>query len=114
VEYMVARTGQVEIEKNKMEIDTEELELELIDHGLEDLKEEEDKILLLCDFTDYGTLQQALETNKIEVKESELLRIPSHTKSLSDEQVEDMIKLVERLEEDEDVVNVFHNMDESE
>jgi len=114
VDYMFARKGQFHVEKDKLEMDTEELELELIDHGLEDLKEEEDKVLLLCDFTDYGTLQQALETNSIEVKESELLRIPSHTKTLTDEQVEDMIKLVERLEDDEDVVNVFHNMEDSE
>ena len=114
VDYMFARKGQFHIEKDKLGMDTEELELELIDHGLEDLKEEEDKILLRCDFADYGALQQALEANKIEVKESELLRLPSHTKTLNDDQVEDMIKLVERFEDDEDVVNVFHNMDESE
>jgi len=114
VDYMFARKGEFHLEKEKLALDIEELELELIDHGLEDLREEEEEIVLICDFSDYGTLQQALESNSIEVKESQLLRIPSHTKTLSDEQVEDMIKLVEKLEDDEDVVNVFHNMEDTE
>lgn len=94
------------------ELDPEELELELIDHGLDELKREEEMLVLYTNFSDYGTLQKALEERSLEVEHSELLRIPTHAKALNDEQVEDVIKLVEKLEEDEDVINVFHNMDE--
>lgn len=109
VDYMFARKGVFRIKAEGQ--DSEELELELIDHGLEELTQEDDQFVLTCDFTDYGTLQKALEDKGIEVESAELVRIPSHTKTLSEDEVEDVIKLIERLEEDDDVVNVFHNMD---
>ena len=71
---------------------------------------EEAFLELYCDFTDFGSLQKALEERGLEVENTELVRIPSHTKELSDEEVEDVIKLIEKMEEDEDVINVFHNM----
>ena len=55
--------------------------------------------------------EKALENKQIEPEQSEFYRIPSHTKSLTDEQVEDVVNLIEKMEEDEDVLNVFHNMD---
>ncbi len=109
VDFMFERKGQFKIDKNG--VDLEELELELIDHGLEDILSEDDALVLYCDFSDFGSLQKALEAKGLEVKEAELVRIPTHTKKLSDSEAEEVIRLVDKMEEDDDVVNVFHNMD---
>lgn len=109
VEFMFSRKGVFKVKTEGL--DPEELELELIDFGLEELKREDDTLVLYADFTDFGSLQKALEERNIEVESSELVRIPTHTKELSDEEVEDVIKLIEKMEEDEDVINIFHNMD---
>ncbi len=112
VDYMFSRKGIFKIKEE--EIDLEELELELIDHGLDELKREDEFLLLYSSFADYGTLQKALEERNIEVESSELVRIPAHTKELSDADADEVIRLIEKMEEDDDVVNVFHNMDMSE
>ncbi len=112
VDYMFTRKGQFKIKAEG--VNPEELELELIDHGLDDMQQEDEHIVLYCSFEDYGSMQKALEDRKIEVQSAELLRFPSHTKELSDDQAEEVIKLIEKLEEDEDVINVFHNMDMTE
>lgn len=112
VDYMFNRKAVFKI--NAEGLDTEELELTLIDYGLEELQRDDDKIVLQCAFEDYGALQKGLEELDLEVQESELVRLPSHTKSLSEEEVEEVIKLIEKMEEDDDVTNVFHNMDMSE
>ncbi len=109
VSFMFDRKGVFRIKNSGF--DLEELELELIDHGLEEIKIEDDQIVLITEFEDFGKLQKALELKQIEPEQSEFYRIPSHTKSLTDEQVEDVVNLIERMEEDEDVLNVFHNMD---
>lgn len=111
VDYMFTRKAEFKI--NAEGLDRESLELELIDHGLEEVKEEEDNLLALySEFEQFGSLQKGLEEQGIEVQSAELIRIPSHTKSLSEEEVEDVIKLLDKLEEDEDILNVFHNMNE--
>lgn len=109
VEFMFDRKAVFKIKAGDQ--DPEELELELIDFGLDEMKREEDLLVLYSKFEDFGSLQKALEERGIEAESSELVRIPSHTKELSDEQVEDVIKLIEKMEEDEDVINIFHNMD---
>jgi YebC/PmpR family DNA-binding regulatory protein len=93
----------------------DDLELELIDHGLDELGESNDDngnpiIVLRCAFTDFGSLQKALEEKNITAISAELEWIPSTTVPVTDEQAEDISKLIERLEEDEDVNKVFHNM----
>lgn len=95
--------------------DLEEMELELIDHGLEELGESDDDngnpiIVLRCAFTDFGKLQKALEDKNITPISAELEWIPTNTVPVTDEQAEDVSKLIERLEQDEDVNKVFHNM----
>ncbi|PHN08523.1 YebC/PmpR family DNA-binding transcriptional regulator [Flavilitoribacter nigricans] len=111
VEYMFAHKGVFKV-KNEG-VDVEMLELELIDHGLEEMKaEEEGNLALYTEFEEYGALQKGLEEQGIEVQSAELVWVPSHTKTLSEEEVEDVIKLLDKLEEDEDVINVFHNMNE--
>ena len=112
VSYMFERKAVFRIKAEGLALD--ELELELIDHGLEELKTEDEWAMLYSPFEDFGALQKALEERNIEVENAELVRIPSHTKKLTDEEVEDVIKLIEKMEEDEDVVNIFHNMDMSE
>ena len=92
----------------------DELELELIDAGLEDIKREDGEVVLYTDFTDFGTMQKALEERGIEPSSAQLEWIPTMTKKLNDDEVDQVIKLVDRLEEDDDVLNVFHTMDMSE
>ncbi len=110
VDYMFSRKGIFTIKKDTAG-DLEEFEFEMIDHGLEEIKPEDDDLLLFCDFADYGSLSKALDDKSIEPSESKLDRIPSIHKKLNDEQVEEVIKLIEKMEEDEDVLQVFHTMD---
>ena len=107
---------------NKGDIDPEELELELIDHGAEEVfvedadEEEQDqstKIVIYGDFTNFGSLQSALEGMGHEIISSGMERIPNVTKELSGDAVADVEKLLERIEEDDDVQNVFHTMVEA-
>jgi len=96
-------------------VNMDDLELELIDHGLDELGESNDDngnaiIVLRCAFTDFGNLQKALEDKNIQPLSAQLEWIPTTTVPVTDEQAEDISKLIERLEEDEDVNKVFHNM----
>lgn len=92
----------------------DELELTLIEHGAEDIVEQDDDIIAYTSFHDFINMQRALEAAGIAVTTAELRRIPNTTVTLSDEQAEDLIKLLDRLDDDDDVQNVFHNMNESE
>ena len=109
VDYMFTRLGVFKVKPQGL--DLESLELDLIDHGLQEIKEEDGLVSLYCNFEDFGNPSKALEEKGLEVESSELVRIPSHTKTLSEEQVEEVITLLDKMEDDEDVVNVFHNMD---
>jgi len=92
-------------------LDAESLELELIDAGLDEMGEDsEGNLVLRCDFNDFGNLQKALEDKGLTPVSSELEWLPLNTVSLSDEQAEDVFKLIERVEQDDDVQRVFHNM----
>lgn len=91
-------------------IDMEELELDLIDFGLDECFVDEDEIMIYADFTSFGPIQKYLEDHNLEIKSFSFERIPNDMKTLSPEEAEEVEKLVARLEEDEDVVNVFHNM----
>jgi YebC/PmpR family DNA-binding regulatory protein len=96
-------------------LQAEDLELELIDFGLEELGEGtgengEDILVVRCAFTDFGNMQKALEDKSITPISAELEWIPTVTVPVSDAQAEDVSKLIERLEQDDDVQKVFHNM----
>ncbi len=91
-------------------IDLEEFEFEYIDHGLEEIFEDEDGIMVYGAFADYGNLQSAIEGNGIEIISSGFEHIPQTTKKLDEEQTKDVEKLLEKLEEDDDVQEVYHNM----
>ncbi len=102
--------------KLKLEgLDMDELELELIDHGLDELGESADDdgnpiLVLRCAFVDFGNLQKAMEDKNLSPLSAELEWIPTTTVPVTDEQAEDVSKLIDRLEQDEDVNKVFHNM----
>ncbi len=96
-------------------LNADELELELIDFGLEELGDStaesgEEILVVRCGFTDFGNVQKALEEKNITPISAELEWVPSTTIPLTDEQAEDVSKLIEKLEQDEDVQKVFHNM----
>ncbi|MDH5474122.1 MAG: YebC/PmpR family DNA-binding transcriptional regulator [Cyclobacteriaceae bacterium] len=108
VEFMFDHTCHFKV--NKEGLDVEELELELIDSGAEEVFEEEDSIMIYGSFESFGALQKELEEKGIEILSSEFERIPNVTKKLSGEDIQDVEKLLEKLEENEDVQNVYHNM----
>ena len=91
-------------------VSLEDLELELIDFGVDELVEDEDSIILYGEFQSYSSIQKYLEENGFEVKGAEFTRIPNDEKDLTPEQRATIDKMVERLEEDEDVQNVYTNM----
>lgn len=113
-DFLFSRKGVFYVEKEKVETDPEELEFELIDFGLEELKLDTENdveyYMFYSEFQDFGKLQSALEEKGIEVMKSELQRIPGHTKELTDEQIDEVLALVDRFEEDDDVQFVFHNL----
>lgn len=92
-------------------LNAEELELELIDAGLEELGEDsEGNLIVRCGFNDFGNMQKALEERNITPISSELEWLPLNTVDVSEEQSDEVFKLIERLEQDDDVQRVFHNM----
>lgn len=113
VAYMFVRMGVFKLDAEGL--DRDDLELELIDHGLEELEDDEDDegnpiLVIRCAFTDFGTLQSAIEAKGIEPKSSGSEYIPQTLTELDDAQTEDVLKLVDRLEQDDDVQNVYHTL----
>jgi YebC/PmpR family DNA-binding regulatory protein len=113
VDYMFTRKGVFKVKKEFIK-DYDELEMELIDFGLDEIKDDGEEYIIYSNFTDFGTMQKHLEEKGIEIDESSLERIPNTTKKLEDDKVDSIFKLIDRLEEDEDVSQVFHTMDMSE
>ncbi len=101
--FKIANDGKTEIE---------DLEFELIDYGAEEvfLDEESNQINIYGEFTAFGAIQKFLESKGYELQQADFERIPSDTKTLTEEQAADVEKLIERLEEDDDVQNIYHNM----
>lgn len=93
--------------------DLESLELDLIDFGVEEIFEDEDGVLIYAPFGSFGSLQKELENRSIQILSSGFERIPQITKALSEDQMADIEKLLEKIEEDDDVQNVYHTMSES-
>ncbi len=92
-------------------LDVEELELELIDYGLEEIEADDEEILIVTDFSDFGNMQKALEEKGIDIASAENVRSPLTTVSLTDEQKELIEKMIEKFEDDDDVLQVFTNME---
>ncbi len=111
VSFMFDHTCNFRIQKT--DLDLEELELELIDFGVEEVFEDEDGVLIYAPFESFGAIQKYLEENNLEILSSGFERIPQVTKKLTEEQAADVEKLLEKIEEDDDVQNVYHTMDEN-
>ena len=109
VEFMFDRTCNFRI--NPENIEPEELELEFIDFGVEEVFADEDGVLLYGPFEQFGAIQKELEHRSFEILSSGFERIPQTLTKLSAEQVEEVEKLLEKIEEDDDVMNVYHNLD---
>mgnify|MGYP001205404063 FL=1 len=107
VEFMFERVCCFKINSN---IDLEELELDFIDFGVDEVLNDEDGIYLYSTFENYGDIQKEIEKREIEIISSNFERIPKQLKSLSDEQRKEVEILIEKIEEDDDVQNVYHNM----
>ena len=91
-------------------VSIDDLELELIDFGVDELVEDEDSIVLYGEFQSYALIQNYLEDNNFEIHSAEFERIPNDMKELDEEQKAQVTKLLDKIEDDEDVQNVFHNM----
>ena len=93
-------------------VELDDLELELIDFGVDELVEDEDEIVLYGEYTSYSAIQKYLEEHGYEITTAEFERIPNDLKHLTEEQRASIHKLLEKIEDDDDVQNVFHNMAE--
>jgi transcriptional/translational regulatory protein YebC/TACO1 len=109
VDYMFEHKCQFRI-KNKENLILEEFELEMIDYGGQEIFTEEDNIMIYAEFESFGPIQKYFEENGFEIVSAEFERIPTDQKELNAEQTADVEKLLARLEEDDDVTNVYHTM----
>ncbi len=98
--------------KEKEGVELDELELDLIDFGVDEMDSDEGSIMIYGPFEEFNNIQKYLEDNGFEIESAEFERIPNDTKEVTDEQREVIEKLIERFEDDDDVQNVFHNMKE--
>ena len=109
VAFTFNRMGEFKIKNQGLNI--EDLELELIDYGLEEIGEDsEGNIIIRTAFNEFGNMSKILEEKGIEVVTAEPTRIPANTVELNEEQAQEVLKLVDRLEEDDDVQKVYHNL----
>lgn len=100
--------------KEKEGVSMDDLELELIDFGVDEMDTDEGEVIIYGPFEEFNNIQKYLEENGFEITSAEFERIPNDTKEVTPEQREHIEKLIERFEDDEDVQNVFHNMKEEE
>ncbi|WP_299248259.1 YebC/PmpR family DNA-binding transcriptional regulator [uncultured Cytophaga sp.] len=112
LEFLFERKGVIKIDGTGL--DPEELELELIDFGAEEIVKDENEIFIYTAFVDFGAMQKELENRGMTVINAETERIPNTTTTLTAEQQEELYKLLEKFEDDDDVQAVFHNMAETE
>lgn len=108
LDYLFGRRGVFRISPPSGDLD--DLELYLIDHGLEDIFEGDDGLILYSSFADFGNMQRALETRGVEVKSAAPQRFPQSTVQLDGEAQKAVMTLIEALEEDDDVQHVYHNL----
>ncbi|WP_111709304.1 YebC/PmpR family DNA-binding transcriptional regulator [Lutibacter citreus] len=111
VVFMFDHTCNFRIKTEDLKMDLEEFELELIDFEVEEVFEDEDGILIYAPFEQFGAIQKYLEENNLEILSSGFERIPTTTTTLNEEEQADVDKLLERLEEEDDVQNVYHSME---
>ncbi len=109
LEFMFSRKAVFEFETTE-ELDIEELELALIDGGLEEIEANEQLIYVYADYTNFGDMSKILENKGIEIKKATLKRIPTNPVEFSEKQLEDIEKMLDKIEEDDDVQAVYTNI----
>lgn len=108
VAFLFEHKGAFKFDPTSINLD--ELELDLIDAGAEEIEKEEEEIVVYTKFTEFGHMQKFLEEKKIEPKSSELIYVATMTKELSESHQDEVLKLIEVLESDDDVQSVYHNL----
>ncbi len=111
VVFMFDHTCNFRISTEELKMDLEDFELELMDFEVEEVFKDEDGILIYAPFEQFGAIQNYLEENKLGILSSGFERIPSNTTKLNEEQQAEVEKLLEKLEEDEDVQHVYHSLE---
>lgn len=111
LDFLFSRKGVFKIEKPTLgNLSVDDLELELIDFGCEEIAVDDEEIYIYTAFTDFGAMQKALEDKGIAFKSAELQYIPNTYVDLGEEEAKEVLELIEKLEADDDVQNVFHNL----
>lgn len=109
--FIFDRKGIFNIDLSQIKMDWDDFEMEMIDGGAEEIDKDEEEVMITTAFEDFGSLSHKLDELGIEVKSAELQRIPNNTKDVTEEQFKANMKMLERFEEDDDVQNVYHNME---
>ncbi len=109
LQFLFDRKAVIQFERKEGD-DLEEIELELIDHGLEEMEENEETVFVYGDFTNFGSLSQACEKLGIELSKAGLQRIPNNPQEFSEGQLDEIESLIDKLEDDEDVQAVYTNV----
>ena len=108
VTFLFERKGVFKFDPAKIDLD--ELELDLIDAGAEEIERADEEIIIYTRFTEFGHMEKFLESNHLEAKSSEIQYVPNATKELTEEHQDEVFKCIEALEGDDDVQNVYHNL----
>lgn len=109
--FIFDRKGIFSIDKSIIKMDWDEFEMEMIDGGAEDVESDDEEVMITTAFEDFGALSHKLEELGLEAKSAELQRIPNIIKEVTEEQFKINMKMLERFEDDDDVQNVYHNME---
>lgn len=109
--FIFDRKGIFTIDKAQIKLGWDDFEMEMIDGGAEDIDGDDEEVMITTAFEDFGSLSHKLDELGIEAKSAELHRIPNVTKEVTEEQFKANMKMLERFEEDDDVQNVYHNME---
>ena len=109
--FIFDRKGIFTIDKSQIKSEWDDFEMEMIDGGAEEIDQDENEVLITTAFEDFGSMSHKLDDLGIEAKSAELQRIPNNTKEMTEDQFKANMKMLERFEEDDDVQNVFHNME---
>ena len=109
--FVFDRKGIFSLDKALIKLDWDDFEMEMIDGGAEEIDHDEEEVFITTAFEDFGTLAHKLDELGIEVKSAEVQRIPNNIKEVSEEHFKINMKMLERFEEDDDVQNVYHNME---
>ncbi|MDG4945503.1 YebC/PmpR family DNA-binding transcriptional regulator [Weeksellaceae bacterium KMM 9713] len=111
IAFLFDRKGVFTIEEDKINMDWDDFELEMIDAGADDIEKEEGLVTVYSNFEDFGNISHKLDDLKIDVQNAELQRIPTVTKELPIEQGKEILDIIDRFEQDDDVQNVYHTLE---